>query len=146
MITLKEITRHNFNDVINLSVFDEQKNYLASNMYSLAQAKAQPECIPLAVYNDNDLVGFVMYCMDFDDKEYWIYRIMIDKKYQKMGYGRKAMKCILEKLMEDTAHDKVYISFEPDNVVAKKLYEELGFAADGRVIDGEIVYCLQYRK
>jgi len=61
MITLNSISRDNFHDVINLSVFDEQKAYVASNVYSLAQAKAQPECVPLAVYNDSDLVGFVMY-------------------------------------------------------------------------------------
>ena len=145
MILLKEITRDNFDEVINLSVSDQQKNYIASNMYSLAQAKAQPECVPLAIYNDSNLVGFLMYCMDFDDKEYWIYRVMIDKKHQKMGYGRKAMECLLETLMKDTAHDKVYISFEPENLVAKKLYDELGFVADGRIVEGEIVYCLQYR-
>ncbi len=146
MITLNSITRDNFHDVIKLSVFDEQKKYVASNVYSLAQAKAQPECVPLAVYNDSDLVGFVMYCMDFEDKEYWIYRIMIDKKYQKMGYGRVALQCLLSILLQDTGHDKVYISFEPENIVARKLYEKLGFVADGRVIDGEVVYCLQYRK
>ncbi|HCD46019.1 MAG TPA: spermidine acetyltransferase [Lachnoclostridium sp.] len=146
MITLNSISRDNFHDVINLSVFDEQKAYVASNVYSLAQAKAQPECVPLAVYNDSDLVGFVMYGMDFDDKEYWIGRIMIDSKYQQMGYGRAAMQCVLSILRQDPDHDKVYLSFEPENLTAKKLYEELGFVADGRVIDGEIVYCLHYRK
>jgi len=146
MIALKSITRENFHDVIKLSVLDEQKAYVASNVYSLAQAKAQPECVPLAIYNDSYLVGFVMYSMDFEDKEYWIYRIMIDKNYQHMGYGRAAMQCVLSILFEDPNHDKVYLSFEPENLSAKKLYEELEFVADGRVIDGEIVYCLHYKK
>ena len=144
MITLKEINRENYRDVINLSVFDEQKSYIASNMFSLAQAKAQPECVPLAIYKDNALVGFIMYCMDIEDNEYWIYRIMIDKNYQKMGYGRMAMECILSKLAQDKEHNKVYLSFEPDNMVAKKLYEDMGFIPDGRIIHGEIVYCLHY--
>ena len=144
MILLKEINRDNFHDVIKLSVSDEQKNYIASNIYSLAQAKVQPECIPLAIYNDEELVGFVMYCMDFEDKEYWVYRLMVDKKYQKMGYGREAMECLLKILSRDKNHRKVYISFEPENIIAKKLYEKMGFIPDGRVIDGEIVYFLNY--
>lgn len=146
MITLNEITRDNQHDVIKLTVFDEQKGFVTHNMCSLAQAKAQPECVPLAVYNNSKLVGFLMYCVDFDDQEYWIYRLMIDKKHQKMGYGRAAMQCVLSLLKQDAELDKVYISFEPENVVAKKLYEELGFVADGRVIDGEVVYCLYYKK
>jgi len=145
MVILKEIDRNNFNDVLELSVFDEQKEFVASTMYSLAQAKAQPECIPLAVYNGDNLVGFVMYCMDFKDKEYWIYRLLIDKKYQKQGFGKAAMQCVLSILKQDKEHTKVYISFEPENVEAKGLYESLGFTPDGRVVYGEIVYCMNYR-
>jgi len=144
MVILKEIDRNNFHDVLNLEVFDEQKDFVASNCYSLAQAKAQPECIPLAVYNDDTLVGFVMYCMDFEDSEYWVYRLLIDKKYQKRGFGREAMQCVLSILQQDKEHTKVYISFEPKNVSAKGLYESLGFTPDGRIIDDEIVYCLNY--
>lgn len=144
MITLREIDRHNFDQVIELSVTEEQRKFVASNMYSLAQAKAYPECIPLALYHEEDLVGFVMYCMDEDDKEYWIYRLMIDKKYQRLGYGRQALECVLTRLKADKQHNKVYISFEPENVAAKTLYETLGFIPDGRMIGGEVVYCLTY--
>ena len=144
MINLKEIDRDNFHPVIELSVFDEQNDFVANNCYSIAQSKAQPECVPLAIYNDDELVGFVMYCMDVTDNEYWIYRIMIDKKYQKKGYGKLAMLQVLELLKQDKEHSKVYISFEPENEVAKKLYESLGFTPDGRVVYGETVYCLNY--
>lgn len=144
MITLQNITRDNFHDVLRLSVLDEQKDFVASNMYSLAQAKAQPECVPLAIYCNLDLVGFMMYCMDVEDQEYWIYRLMIDKQYQQQGYGSAAMNRILEILRQDTEHNKVYISVEPENGAAIKLYEKKGFVADGRVLDGEVVYCLQY--
>ena len=85
-----------------------------------------------------------MYCMDYEDSEYWVYRLMIDKKHQKKGYGKIAMLKILEILKQDKEHSKVYISFDPKNEAAKKLYEHLGFVPDGRIIDGEIVYCLDY--
>jgi len=144
MVLLKEIDRNNFNDVLKLSVFDEQKEFVASTQYSLAQAKAQPECIPLAIYDEDTLVGFVMYCMDYKDNEYWIYRLLIDKEHQKKGFGRAAMQCVLSILQQDKEHTKVYISFEPENTMAKDLYESLGFVPDGRVLYGEVVYCLNY--
>lgn len=144
MIQLKEIDRNNLDDVIHLSVSEKQKGFVASNLYSIAQAKAQPECIPMAVYNNEELVGFVMYCMDCDDNEYWIYRVMIDEKYQGKGYGTKAVKEVINIIQRDKEYHKVYISFEPENELAKRVYEKIGFKADGRFIGGEVVYCLNY--
>ena len=144
MIEFKEIDRHNFFDVIDLHVAEEQKSFVAPNVFSLAQAKAFPECICLAIYQDDVLVGFTMYCMDFDDKEYWIYRLMIDAKHQSKGYGKEAMEKLIERIKQDQEHRVIYLSFEPENSLAKQLYEKLGFEADGRIIDGEIVYMLTY--
>lgn len=144
MVSLKEIDRHNFFDVIDLKVAEEQKSFVATNLFSLAQAKAFPECNCLAIYHEEKLVGFTMYCMDFDDKEYWIYRLMIDAKYQSKGYGKAAMEKLIELIKEDKDHQVIYLSFEPENDRAKEMYEKLGFEADGRVIDGEIVYRLGY--
>lgn len=144
MVVLKEIDRHNFFDVIKLKVSEEQNKFVATNMFSLAQAKAFPECECLAIYHDDELVGFTMYCMDHEDQEYWIYRLMIDAKYQSKGYGKAAMELVIEKIKEDRQHRVIYISFEPENIWAQQLYEQLGFIADGRVIDGEVVYKLEY--
>ena len=144
MVELREIDRDNFGDVLDLSVSDEQKHFVASNAYSLAQAKAQPECVPLAIYSGEEPVGFLMYCMDLDDGEYWIYRLMIDQKHQNRGYGRAAMRSVLETMARDAERNMVYISFEPNNVAAKRLYESFGFIPDGRVMGGEVVYCLRW--
>lgn len=141
---LKEIDRNNFFDVIDLKVSQEQRSFVATNVFSLAQAKAFPECICFAIYNDEDLVGFTMYCMDVEDHEYWIYRLMIDHKYQGKGFGKTAMEKLIALIKEDLSHHVIYLSFEPENILAKQLYKKLGFKPDGRVIDGEIVYKLTY--
>lgn len=52
--------------------------------------------------------------------------------------------CIPLGVYEDKNHHITYISFEPENLVAKELYESMGFVADGRIEGGEIVYCLKY--
>lgn len=144
MIVLREIDRDNFYDVIKLSVTDDQKEFVASNLFSLAQAKAFPECICLAIYNDEDIVGFTMYCIDHEDQEYWINRLMVDAKHQSKGYGKAAMELLIDRIKEDLQHRMIYISFEPANAGARHLYEKLGFQADGRVIDGEVVFKLEY--
>ena len=142
MVRFVAIDRHNYLSVLDLSVGEEQRRFVASNMYSLAQAFVQPECVPLALYAENRPVGFVMYALDEDDHEYWIYRLMIDKRYQRRGYGREAMRMLIERIQADENHRVIYISFEPENLPAQTLYESLGFVPDGRVLYGEVVYYL----
>lgn len=144
MLSLVEIDRHNYLSILDLSVSEEQRSFVASNTYSLAQAFVQPECVPLALYAENKPVGFAMYCIDDSDREYWIYRLMIDQRHQGRGYGRAAMLLLIDRIrseMDEQRH-RIFISFEPENEVAKSLYESLGFVPDGRVEYGEIVYRL----
>ncbi len=144
MLSLVEIDRHNYLSILDLSVSEEQRSFVASNTYSLAQAFVQPECVPLALYVENKPVGFAMYCIDESDREYWIYRLMIDQRHQGRGYGRAAMLLLIDRIrseMDEQRH-RIFISFEPQNEVAKSLYESLGFVPDGRVEYGEIVYRL----
>jgi diamine N-acetyltransferase len=60
-ITLRPITPDNWELCINLKTTDEQQHFVATNLYSLAQAKVFPECIPLALYYGETMVGFLMY-------------------------------------------------------------------------------------
>ena len=144
MLHLVEIDRYNYLSVLDLSVSPEQKDFVATNQYSLAQAYAQPECVPFALYAENRPVGFAMYSLDEDDHQYWIYRLMIDQRFQGVGYGREAMGLLIDRIrgLSDEDHNRIYISFEPENAVAKALYESLGFVPDGRVLYGEVVYYL----
>jgi len=140
-ITLKEIGHANFHEVISLKV----EKYCASNVYSLAQAKIYPHAIPLAICNDDVVVGFVMYGTEpQDDNEYWIDRFMIDEKYQKNGYGEKALQMLINTIKQDKSHDKIKISTNPENMVARKLYAKLGFCETGELHDGEELMILKY--
>ena len=103
-VTLKEIDGENFDEVISLRV----EKYCASNLYSLAEAKIYSHAIPLAIYNNDIPVGFLMYGIEpRDNNEYWIDRLMIDEKYQKNGYGKKALEIIIEKIKQDKTHNKM---------------------------------------
>ncbi len=144
MILLKEITRNNFWDCIELSVAEDQAEFVTSNAVSIAQSKVQPECIPLAIYDDDLIVGFLMYCIDEDDSEYWIYRMMIDKKHQSRGYGKKALEQLLETIRQDKSHTKVFLGVHKESVKAVRLYESFGFKFTGQVFGSEHIMRLDY--
>ena len=143
MITLKEIPRDNFWDCISLEVATEQVEFVTSNAVSIAQSKVQPECIPMAVYDDDLMVGFVMYCIDEDDGEYWIYRMMIDKNHQSKGYGKKTMELLLEKIKEDKSHNKIFLGVHKESVAAN-MYKSFGFEFNGQVFGKEHIMRLDY--
>lgn len=144
MVTLKEITRENFWDCIELAVEKQQADFVTSNAVSIAQSKVQPECIPLAVYDDEVMVGFVMYCIDEDDSEYWIYRMMIDEKFQYRGYGRAALKLLLDRIKSDETRNKIFLGVHKESIAGVRLYESFGFRFDGQVFGKEHIMRLDY--
>lgn len=70
---------------------------------------------------------------------------MIDEKYQGQGYGRASMLKALELIREKSVkeHPTVLISYEPENIVAKKLYASVGFRETGEIEEGEAVAKLE---
>lgn len=139
MISLRDITMVNFHECIGLKVADVQTNFVASNMYSLAEAKADDVSNPFAIYADDQMVGFVMY--DFEPKESrgYITRLMIDARFQGNGYGRAAMKQVIDRLMAIPDCREIQTSYNPENATAERLYSSLGFAQTGEVDEGETV-------
>ena len=144
MVSLKEINTENFWEVIELKVHDEQKEYVLENSISIAQSKVQPECIPMAIYDDETLVGFLMYCIDMDDGNYWIYRFMVDKNYQMKGYGKKAMELLLNKIKKDKSRNKIILDVKRESIAAVELYKSFGFEFTGEVFGTSHVMELNY--
>lgn len=145
MITLRKISKDNIWDILILEVEESQKKLVATNAVSLAQAYVSPEAMPYAIYHDEIPVGFVMYCLDPDDNEYWIWRLMIDQRYQARGYGYDAMLQVLQAIQKDPSKDKVFLGVESEGVGSKKLYTKLGFRDTGKIMDGEEIWMLRLK-
>ena len=143
-IELKEVNRDNFSEVLKLDVDESQRGFVAPNVKSIAESKVYDIFHPRAIYKEDELIGFLMYGQD-DGKtdDVWIIRFMIDKAYQGKGYGKAAMISVINEMKARYNKDNIYLSFEPENTVAQKLYESLGFVDTGRVEHGELVYCLE---
>jgi diamine N-acetyltransferase len=147
MIELRKITDDNFDECIKLEPKEEQKDYIASNISSIAEAYValtnNELPMPYAVYDNDIMVGFIMLSYDVNDDEntYWVCRLMIDKRYQGKGYGKETMIKALE-LIKTFPYGKasvVSLSYEPENLVARKLYASLGFVETGKIAYGELV-------
>ena len=137
-ITLKEINESNWRECISLKVRDDQKKFVATNENGLALAYAHKEMEPRGIYNDDIMVGFVMFAKDPDDGLYYINRFMISEKYQRNGFGRKALENLIEELKGRGA-ETIDIIHKPDNANAIKLYRDLGFKpTDDKLDDDEI--------
>jgi diamine N-acetyltransferase len=143
-VTLRQITAYNWKKVINLQLDRHQRGFVSPNWYSIIEASFEGDHIR-AIYAGNTPVGFVMYSWDEFLAEAWITRLMVDVRYQRRGYGRAAMQAVIKILSQHPDCDAIYISFVPENIVARHLYESLGFRHTGRVENGEIIYQLPLR-
>jgi diamine N-acetyltransferase len=143
-ISLREINRDNWKEAIRLDVAPDQERFVASNLYSIAEAIFNPTFVPLAIYDETEtMVGFLMYGINPDSDELWILRLMVDQRYQGRGYGRAAMEEIIRWLRAEPGFREVFTSYKPDNHVAARLYRSLGFEAAYRIEHGEAVVRLR---
>jgi len=144
-VTLRAIDDDNVRAVIDLSVSQEQKAFVASNVFSLAQAFATSSVWVRAVYADEIAVGFVMLADDSDKERYYLWRFMIDERYQHMGFGRDAMRLMHEYVATRPGGTKVYLSFIPADGGPGPFYRALGYVETGQVKDGEVEAALGLR-
>ena len=70
---------------------------------------------------------------------------MIDEKFQSKGYGKEALRLALAfiRTFPCGKAEYCYLSYEPENVVAKRLYSKFGFIENGEMDDEEIVAILK---
>ena len=127
-IEIRKINRSNYEECIALKVRKDQENFVASNIRSLVEAAYEPELHPLAIYNDDQMIGFVLYDFDEDIKGWSMSRFMIGEQFQHLGYGKAALQAFLSYFKTNyPSVDTLYTSAEVENKVAIHLYETYGF-------------------
>ena len=126
-IEFKPIDRTNYNECIDLHLNEEQQKFVAPNIYSLVQAAYEPQLYPLGIYNNNKMVGFILYDFDNELNGWSMSRFMIDTNYQNQGIGKIAIQKFIEFFTKEYGHVKLYTSASVDNKKAIALYEKFGF-------------------
>ena len=141
MVELKPITEDNFLDAFRLKLAPGQEEFVSHPIRSLAQAYVyRNQCQPFGIYAADKMVGYVMVIYDYDVPEYDIWHMMIDESEQGRGYGREALDRVIDFIRTKPfgASDRVALTCNKKNPVAKKLYESKGFAATGVEDEDEI--------
>lgn len=159
MLRLEKITGKNVWSILKLRVSEDQESFVAPNDISIIEAytaiTGNGYAFPFGIYEGETPVGFLMIGFDADDcwedapsiarGNYNLWRLMIDKNYQNKGYGKEAVRLVLEfiKTFPCGKADFCWLSYEPENEVAKRLYHSFGFAETGEMDGDEIIAVLK---
>lgn len=75
---------------------------------------------------------------------YCIWRLMIDRNHQGKGYGTQALRLALDDIrtLPCGPARTCFLSYEPENTTAKKLYYRFGFRETGEMDGNEVVAAL----
>lgn len=152
-INFRKVTPENFEGVINLELRDDQVGFLENNLYSLAESKVFDYLEPRAIYDGDELIGFMLYYLQpygvvremgpgegkhevhSDGKDYvYFKRLMLDKSVQGRGLGRASMEEAIRFFKEEYPSIAfVELMHYLDNDTGASLYESLGFKSTGEV-------------
>jgi GNAT superfamily N-acetyltransferase len=152
-VKLQPVTAENWRALIDLKVREEQRHFVASNLMSIAEAQfgfedeGHWDFHPFGAYVDAKPIGFVMYCLNLNHShvQTFVMRLMVDEHFQGKGYGRAIMKQVLDEFRSNKQIKNIGISYEPENVGARKLYASLGFVEPGEMLGDETLAVLNLR-
>jgi diamine N-acetyltransferase len=144
-LNLREITDANRDAVVALHVGPGQDLFVASVAKSLEDAATTPEGDPWyrAIYAGDEPVGFVMLSWDVTPAPgiigpWFLWRLLIDERYQRRGFGRAALEQIVD-LVRAHGATELLTSYQPGEGEPWPFYEKFGFVPTGQVEDGEFV-------
>ncbi|HUU45023.1 MAG TPA: GNAT family N-acetyltransferase [Acidobacteriota bacterium] len=139
IISLQEITADTVRTICNLAVHPEQQKFVAPNAVSIAQAHFSEHAWFRAIYADDTPVGFVMIEDQPAKPEYYLWRYMIDVRYQRMDFGRRAMDLIIAHVRTRSNATEFLTSVVQAEGGPQQFYEKCGFQLTGDYDEGEAV-------
>jgi len=85
-VTVRPITEDNVRAVLALDVTEEQSAFVAPNAVSMAEASVTTMVWQRAIYAAEELVGYVLLSDDHVQPRFYLWRFMIDQRFQRRGY------------------------------------------------------------
>jgi diamine N-acetyltransferase len=140
-----------------LRVGPGQEQFVADVETSLREAVEYPEaCARYWTANDGDrVVGFVMLSdgipaevLEADPTlvgPYFLWRLLIDEKVQRRGYGSAALDALVDYVRTRPGAEELLTSAGQGEGSPQPFYERYGFVPTGDVHEGEVVLRLDLR-
>ena len=150
LVTLREITSDTVRAVCALEVEETQKRNVAPNAISLAEAYVHyPQAWPRAIHAGDELVGFLMVYDPTvveapDETDFFLWRLMIDRRAQRRGYGRAAVKLAIDYVRLRGA-ERILVSHVREDAGLGGFYASFGFEYTGREEERERYMALALR-
>lgn len=139
VVELRDVTADTARAVMLLQVAPSQRGFVAPNAVSIAQAMFAPLGWFRAIYADDVTVGFALLSLDEAQHEYYLWRFMVDARFQGLGYGRAAIHLIAEHVRALPGATALTVSWVPAPGGPEPFYLGLGFEPTGEVHEGEVV-------
>ncbi|HCQ9956482.1 TPA: GNAT family N-acetyltransferase [Acinetobacter baumannii] len=142
MINLKTLDSENWLLCAKLSLDESQKDYVAPNVYSIAESKVEEHYCPRVICFNDEVVGLLMYCVEIDPPDetlFWLFRFMIGKDHQAKGYGTLALQMAIDEMAAKGAK-RIRTMYKSSNNIAGKLYKKMNFIETGEYDEcGDII-------
>ncbi|HFI0082227.1 TPA: GNAT family N-acetyltransferase [Streptococcus suis] len=138
MIRLELVNKDNFDQVLDLEVAPKDQRRVASVEYSLAQAwlyRDSEVLFPYAVKSGQLTVGFLLLSYQPMENSYYIWRLLIDQKYQNQRFGKEVIRQVLQRARDDQQCHKVTVNYVIGNHKMRYILEKFGFQPVG--LDGQ---------
>jgi diamine N-acetyltransferase len=149
-VTLREITDANRDEVLALRVAPEQSRFVGSVAAALEDAEKYPEAKAWyrAIYAGEEAVGFVMLSWDVTPVPgeiigpWFLWKLLIDDRHQRHGYGRAALRQVVE-IVRNAGAMELSTSYTTGEGEPWPFYERFGFVPTGeRDNAGEVILSL----
>ncbi|MFZ2359066.1 MAG: GNAT family N-acetyltransferase [Anaerolineae bacterium] len=138
-VTLRPITEDNLRAVLRLKVAPEQERFVAPNPVSLAQAHFEKCAWYRAIYADETPVGFMMLYDNPVKPEYFLWRLMVDARYQGNGFAWRAIQLLIDYVRTRPGATELLVSHGQGEGSPAPFYARLGFQYTGAEDDGELI-------
>lgn len=139
MIHLEPIGPDNWRE--DLAVREDQKRFVSDPNRILARAYAYRDLGGQAklILKGDIPVGMLLY-HDWPEAERYVFsELLIDKRYQRRGFGFQAARLALDEMRADGRYSKVCLCYIEGDEPARMLYEKLGFTHTGEADGDEII-------
>jgi diamine N-acetyltransferase len=139
-VSLREVTKETVRAITALKVGPGQDRFVAPNAVSIAQAYFSRDVAWFrAIYVGDEPAGFVMLDDDVAKQSYYLWRYMIDQRFQGRGVGRRALELVIDYVRTRPGATALLTSVVPGDGNPGPFYERMGFAYTGEEEDGELV-------
>lgn len=132
LVSLREVSKENLLPILRLKVAPSQERFVAPNSISIAEAHFDPEIAWFrAIYADGTPVGFLMLEDRPKRPSYFLWRFMIDQRFQGFGFGARALALLVDHVRTRPGATILSTSCVPGEGGPGPFYEKNGFSYTG---------------